>query len=75
MVPSCPSEAIELGLCPACLGTGEAFHVVEQVNGPCSGCGGLATLDAMLARQCGDPFCPDHGYLSVVPSTPDEVDQ
>jgi len=66
-VPATPSEAILLGLCPMCLGTGDTFHVLLGREAPCSGCGGLATLDAMLAKTCDDPLCPDHGYIGRVP--------
>ena len=44
-----------------CLGTGTTFHIIEDRLGYCSGCGGAGTLDAMMANQCDDPECPDHG--------------
>jgi hypothetical protein len=56
-----PSQAIEMGLCPMCLGHGDIFHIVEGKVGPCSGCNGGKTLEAMTAHQCPDGDCEDHG--------------
>jgi hypothetical protein len=59
-----PSEAVQAGYCPMCLGHGVTFHVAEGREGPCSACGGGRTLDAMTAHQCDDPDCPEHGVSS-----------
>ena len=59
-----PSEAIKHGACPMCLGGGETFHIVLDRPGPCSGCGGSGQLADMLAHQCDDPDCPDHGVAT-----------
>ena len=55
-----PSEAIKHDACAICLGGGETFDIILGRLGPCSGCGGTGNLDDMLARQCGDPQCPEH---------------
>lgn len=55
-----PSEAIAAGLCPMCLGHGTVFKLMEDREGPCPGCNGGKTLDAMTEFQCDDPDCPDH---------------
>jgi hypothetical protein len=49
-----------------CLGTGTTYLILKEAEGPCSACGGLATLDAMAANLCDDPTCPDHGYIRGV---------
>lgn len=56
-----PSEAIKHGACAVCLGGGMTFDLVLGRLGLCSQCGGSGSLDDMLARQCGNPDCPDHG--------------
>ena len=56
-----PSAAIEAGACAVCLGGGTTLDIVLGRVGPCSGCGGSGRLGDMLARQCDDPACPDHG--------------
>ena len=56
-----PSEAIRHNACAVCLGGGMTLDIVLGRLGYCSGCGGTGSLDDMLARQCGNPDCPDHG--------------
>jgi hypothetical protein len=56
-----PSVAIEHDACAVCLGGGETFDIVLGRVGLCSGCGGTGALADMLARQCDDPDCPEHG--------------
>jgi hypothetical protein len=42
--PHTPSEAIEEGLCPGCLGSGWVVRFVPvEHEGPCSTCGGTGT--------------------------------
>ena len=42
-----PSEAVDAGLCPACLGRKVVFKIVEGREGPCSSCDGTGTLDGL----------------------------
>lgn len=58
---STPSEAIRHDACAVCLGGGETFDIIADKLGPCSQCGGTGLLDDMIANQCNDPDCPDHG--------------
>lgn len=67
-----PSEAIKHDACAICLGGGETFDIVLDRLGKCSGCGGSGDLDDMLARQCGDPRCTEHGRLTPTALAPSE---
>lgn len=66
-----PSEAIKHGACAICLGGGETFDIVLDQLGPCSACHGSGKLKDMLANQCDDPKCPEHGRLKLVAEPPD----
>lgn len=61
LVHASPSEAIRHGACAVCLGGGMTFNLVLGQLGKCSQCGGTGSLDDMLANQCDDPDCPEHG--------------
>ena len=56
-----PSVAIAHDACAVCLGGGTTLDIVLGRLGPCSACGGRGALADMLARQCDDPDCPEHG--------------
>jgi hypothetical protein len=65
-----PSEAIQNDACAVCLGGGVTFQIDLGELAPCTGCGGTGSLADMLARNCDDPHCPDHGtprHLHLVP--------
>jgi hypothetical protein len=47
-----PSEAIALGLCPSCMGTGRVDRCVPyQDIYPCSSCGGGGTWEDLEREQ------------------------
>jgi len=66
-----PSEAIKNDACAICLGGGVTYQVDLGALNPCTGCGGTGLLSDMLARNCDDPHCPEHGgaarHLHLVP--------